>query len=165
MKLKPQTQVGEWEYIASTDPAVAWPEKSAEEKPEDWEKRKAAFVELLRRARETGDYGPVLREGRTPAVWRFQHLRSRQRAWFRDQLRSGKGTHELALDAVSLALVGVTGKAGPDGQPIDIKRAAEPELRGWVAVVEDQRAWLELDPDTMVNLGNHVVETLLPQNG
>jgi hypothetical protein len=71
----------------------------------------------------------------------------------------------LSLDVVALALVGVTGKAGPDGQPLVIRRQPDPELRGWVAVVEEQRAWLGFDHHTVVNLGDHVTGSLLPPNG
>lgn len=158
MKLIPQTQVGEWEYIASTDPALAWPEQAKGETDDAFAARQAPFVEALERARETGDYGPVLREGAKPVVWRFHHLKPRQRTWLRDQTRSSqKGPREVSFDSVALALVAASDRK--------IRRAPSADLRGWTAVLDDDLEAIERNPALLIDLGIAVMASLRPQSG
>jgi hypothetical protein len=132
MQLKTQTLVGDYEFISRGDPAL---DQTAE-----------GFAEAYERAKETGDFSQVPRRegGGEPAVWRFRQLRPTQRAWLGDQLaRSDGGLLQVGLHAVALTLVGVRGFQGPAGGELDIKRAADPERRGWPAVIEEQMAFLE----------------------
>jgi hypothetical protein len=174
MHLRTDTLAGEYDFVRLRDPAWVAPEEP-ERKPDEsdaewaareeaWTKEAQAFADAYNRGRETGDFSKMpTKEGAKPAVWRFRHLSAKQRAWIRDQ-HQVKGPYELALDAVALALVGVTGHAGADGQPLVIERRKDPDRRGWMAVAEEQLVWLDASAG-LLELGNAVFATLLPRSG
>lgn len=166
MQIKTRTLVGEYEFIRSNDPAFANDPLREGETPDAHEERQKAWMAAYELASETGDFSALpLKEGKTPAVWRLRHLSSKQRAWMRDRY-SQVGFHLLALDAVALSLVGVSGADGPGGQPFDVKREKDPERHGWLAVCEEQMAWLGDNTELLVALGTRAIQDLgSPRNG
>lgn len=165
MHIKTKSLAGEYEFIRSNDPAFS-NDAPEDEKPEAREKREKDWATAYDLACETGDFSALpLKEGKTPAVWRFRHLSSKQRAWLRDRY-SQVGFHLLALDAVALSLVGAANADGPGGQPLDVKREKDPERHGWIAVCEEQMAWLGDQVDILVALGTRAIQDLgSPRNG
>lgn len=92
--IKPQSVQREYTLIFSGDPALVL--------PEDEEARDR----LLKQARETGDWAPLIAEGQEPTLFHFRDLTRTEVGWW-DGERSHSSRHDRplsALEASDLAL-------------------------------------------------------------
>ncbi len=128
----------EYEFISSLDPAF---EPGPEPGPDgELSEARKAFTSAYAEAMETGDFSKVpTKEGRTPWVWRLQHLASRHKRAIkqaRDAFHAqyGGGVPWLAnYKACRLGLLGVRGlhEALEDGstEEFEISRHVDPKLQ------------------------------------
>lgn len=158
MRVKTASLIGEYVHVDSEDPAI---DRSSDKWEHDYQI-----------AMDTGDLSVLpLKNGSTepPVLWRFRHLTTRELAWLSDSAARGMST--TMVNAVALALVGVTNVTDEKGKPVEVKRQRSLDLNGWQAVNEDILTSLLADeegrPDSnrAIRLGTRIMADGIPRRG